>query len=119
MNLARFNAVCGALPNVTMVIQWRGAHVWKIGGKVFAIYWSRDQDGKATCSFTIKVDDMASEFLQQEDGVGIAPYFRNPRWLRFQPECTISDDDLASYIARSRELIISSLPKKRRSELLG
>lgn len=119
MNLARFDAACGALPNVTMVIQWRGAHVWKIGGKVFAIGWSQDQVGKAACPFTIKVDDMASEFLLQEDGVEIAPYFRSPRWLRFQPECTIPEGDLTSYIARSRELIVESLPKKLQAEFLG
>ncbi|EFL90023.1 MmcQ/YjbR family DNA-binding protein [Ahrensia sp. R2A130] len=119
MNLKTFDAACSALPNVTMVIQWRGAHVWKIGGKVFAVGWSRDQSGDATCPFTIKVDDMASEFLRQETGVEIAPYFRSPSWLRFLPECTINDDDLAGYIARSRELIISGLPKKRQTSLLS
>ncbi|MEN0041739.1 MAG: MmcQ/YjbR family DNA-binding protein [Pseudomonadota bacterium] len=119
MDLARFDAICGALPNVTMVIQWRGAHVWKIGGKVFAVGWSQDQSGDTPCPFTIKVDDMALEFLRQEDGVEIAPYFRSPNWLRFHPDCTIADDDLAGYIARSRGLIIEGLPKKRQSELLN
>ena len=119
MNLATFDAACSSLANVTMVIQWRGAHVWKIGGKVFAVGWSRDQDDDAPCPFTIKVDDMASEFLRQETGVEIAPYFRSPNWLRFQPECKIHETDLAGYIARSRELIIGGLPKKRQADLLG
>jgi predicted DNA-binding protein (MmcQ/YjbR family) len=38
-----FNSFCGALPAKTYVIQWRGSHVWKVGGTVFAIVASKSR----------------------------------------------------------------------------
>ncbi|MEL6751214.1 MAG: MmcQ/YjbR family DNA-binding protein [Pseudomonadota bacterium] len=116
MDIPTFDKICAKLPHATHVVQWGGAHVWKIGGKVFAVGWSRsDEDG--SCPITLKVDEMASEFLRQEEGVEIAPYFRSPLWLRFQPERAISDADLAKYIARSREIVLSGLTKKAQADL--
>ena len=37
MTLAEYNRYCASLPAATHVVQWGGAHVWKVGGKVFAI----------------------------------------------------------------------------------
>ena len=37
MTYDEFNAFCRALPATSYVMQWRGSHVWKVGGKVFAI----------------------------------------------------------------------------------
>ena len=37
MTYDTFNRFCAALPHATYVVQWGGAHVWKVGGKVFAI----------------------------------------------------------------------------------
>ena len=37
MTYDEFNAFCGALKAASYVMQWGGSHVWKVGGKVFAI----------------------------------------------------------------------------------
>jgi hypothetical protein len=37
MDLAAYNAFCGSLPHTGHVVQWGGAHVWKVATKVFAI----------------------------------------------------------------------------------
>jgi len=37
MELDEYNAFCAALPATTTVVQWGGAHVWKVGGKMFAV----------------------------------------------------------------------------------
>ena len=37
MTLDDYNGFCASLPGTTHVVQWGGAHVWKVGGKVFAI----------------------------------------------------------------------------------
>ncbi|TGS88776.1 MAG: MmcQ/YjbR family DNA-binding protein, partial [Mesorhizobium sp.] len=37
MTLDDYNSFCASLPRATHVVQWGGAHVWKVGGKVFAI----------------------------------------------------------------------------------
>ena len=53
MTYKEFNKLCRALPATTYVMQWGGSHVWKVGGKVFAIGgWQEDQ-----ASFTFKVSD--------------------------------------------------------------
>ena len=42
MTLAQYNACCAGLPHATHVVQWGGAPVWKVAGKVFASAgWSR------------------------------------------------------------------------------
>ena len=37
MTLDEYNRFCASLHATTHVVQWGGAHVWKVGGKVFAI----------------------------------------------------------------------------------
>lgn len=37
MDITAFNHFCQSLPATTYVVQWGGAHVWKVGGKVFAL----------------------------------------------------------------------------------
>jgi predicted DNA-binding protein (MmcQ/YjbR family) len=52
------------------VVQWGGSHVWKVGGKVFAIGgWG---DGEAV--FTFKVTDLSYEILNDQPGLRPAPY---------------------------------------------
>ena len=44
MTCDEFNDFCRGLPATTTVVQWGGAHVWKVGGKVFAFgYWDEDE----------------------------------------------------------------------------
>src|SRR4029077_14983438 len=51
VNYKEFNKFCRSLPATTYVVQWGGSHVWKVGGKVFAIGgWQEDAP-----SFTFKV----------------------------------------------------------------
>ncbi|MEO9873698.1 MAG: MmcQ/YjbR family DNA-binding protein, partial [Anderseniella sp.] len=41
MTLEEYDTYCASLTATTHVVQWGGAHVWKVGGKVFAIAgWS-------------------------------------------------------------------------------
>jgi len=37
MTYEEFNDFCGSLAATSYVVQWGGSHVWKVGGKVFAI----------------------------------------------------------------------------------
>ncbi|MEO0498012.1 MAG: MmcQ/YjbR family DNA-binding protein [Pseudomonadota bacterium] len=117
MNLAQFDSCCSALPQSEMVIQWMGSHVWKVGGKVFAIGVPSAETPDAPCPFTIKTDEMAFGFLREETGVGPAPHLPRGNWLRFGEDCQIDAGDLAGYIERSHALIVAALPKAKRAEL--
>ncbi len=93
MTYDKFNTFCRALPATTYVVQWGGAHVWKVGPKVFAIGgWDDGQTG-----ITFKVSSIAYEMLKDQPG--------------------LSDRDLKDYLRQSHQIIASGLSRKRRSEL--
>lgn len=116
LDLAGFDAFCRALPHSTFVQQWGDAHVWKIGGKVFAL--ARQEEGVLYASF--KCSDLAFEILRDNrPGVRPAPYLasRGMKWIqRFGPE-TLDDKAFLEHIAESYRLVGAGLPKKRQAEL--
>ena len=66
MQLGDFNDFCGSLTATTHVIQWGEAHVWKVGGKVFAIGgWT---DGERL-GITFKTTPEEYDFLIEIEGV--------------------------------------------------
>ena len=115
MTCDEFNAFCGSLPASTYVMQWGGAHVWKVGGKVFAL--GGEEDGEASVSF--KAGDIAFEVLGQQPGLRPAPYLasRGLKWIQHYARPGLSDADLCDHIRRSHAIVASGLSRKRRSEL--
>ena len=117
MTLDEFNDYCGGLDHSTHVVQWGGAHVWKIGGKVYAIAgWSDDDDVLAV---TFKCSDIAFEAMQDAEGVRPAPYLasRGMKWLQRTHEAAISDRELKNYIDDSYAIVGAGLTKKLQREL--
>lgn len=115
MTYDEYNAFCQKLPATTHVVQWGGSHVWKVGGKVFAIGgW---EDGEA--SFTFKVSDIAYMVLKEQPGLRPAPYLasRGLKWIQHYARPGLSDDELRDYIRESHEIVAQGLSKKRRAEL--
>jgi predicted DNA-binding protein (MmcQ/YjbR family) len=79
MNYQQFNQFCGALSATTYVKQWGDSHVWKVGGKVFAVGgWGPDKSP----AFTFKTSDNNFQFLKKSEGYRPAPYFasRGMKW---------------------------------------
>ncbi len=115
MTYDEFNAFCRALPATTHVVQWGGSHVWKVGGKVFAIGgWD---DGEAR--FTFKAGEIAYEMLKDQPGLRPAPYLasRGMKWIQHYAEPGLSDDGLKDYLRHSHRIVSLGLPKKRQREL--
>jgi predicted DNA-binding protein (MmcQ/YjbR family) len=110
-----FNAYCGALLATTYVNQWGGSHVWKVGGKVFAIGgWA----GKAA-GITFKVSEISYEILQDQPGLRPAPYLasRGMKWIQHYAEPGLPDADLKDYLRQSHRLVSLGLSKKKQREL--
>ncbi len=110
-----FNAYCRALPATSHVVQWGGSHVWKVGGKVFAIGgWAVDRP-----AFTFKTSDIAFELLKEEPGLRPAPYLasRGMKWIQHYAEPGLSDGDLKKYLLESHRIVALGLSKKRQREL--
>jgi len=111
----RFNAFCRALPATTYVVQWGGAHVWKVGGKVFAIGGSADGNP----AFTFKTTELSYEILKEEPGLRPAPYLasRGMKWIQHYAPPGLSDDALEDYLRQSHRIVSLGLPKKTQREL--
>jgi predicted DNA-binding protein (MmcQ/YjbR family) len=115
MTYEDYNAFCGMLPATSYVVQWGGSHVWKVGGKVFAIGgWHDDEP-----SFTFKVSEIAYEMLKEQPGLRPAPYLasRGMKWIQHFAKPGLSDASLRDYICESHLIVSRGLPKKRRLEL--
>lgn len=116
MTRDEYNAFCATLPAAAHVVQWRGAHVWKVGGKVFAIGGWRDDDNPF---ITFKCSDTAFEMLQEEPGLRPAPYLapRGGKWIQMHGEPGLSNEDMKLYLAASHKLVVRKLTRKLRAEL--
>jgi predicted DNA-binding protein (MmcQ/YjbR family) len=116
MTLDGYNAFCASLPNTTYVVQWGGAHVWKVGSKVFAIAgWN---DGEAL-SVTFKCSPMSFDLLKDQPGLRPAPYLasRGMSWIQRTCDESMDDAALRDYLRESWRLAGMNLPKKARREL--
>jgi predicted DNA-binding protein (MmcQ/YjbR family) len=115
MTYAEFNALCRALTATTYVVQWGGSHVWKVGGKVFAIASGE----RAEPRFTFKVTDIAYEILKDQPGLRPAPYLasRGMKWIQHFAKPGLSNAALRDYIRQSHVIVSQGLSKKRRTEL--
>ncbi len=113
MTPAAFNAFCATLPQSTHVVQWGGADVWKVGGKVFAIAsWN---DGEELAA-VFKVTPIGYEILSDAEGCRPAPYLasRGMKWIEARG---VADDDLKGHVRASYEMIAAALPKKTQKAL--
>lgn len=116
MTLDEYNAFCASLAATTHVVQWGGASVWKIGGKVFAIAgWSMPEQ----LGITFKVSEIGYELLKDEPGLRPAPYLasRGMKWIQRINADFLDDSALRDHLADSYRIVASGLSKKRRLEL--
>jgi predicted DNA-binding protein (MmcQ/YjbR family) len=116
MTLAEYNAFCSALPATSHVVQWGGADVWKVGGKVFAL-GSNDAEEALWVSF--KCSPMAYEMLRDAPGCRPAPYLasRGMKWIQRFSDESLPDDAFRDYLRESHRLVAAGLTKKARADL--
>lgn len=115
MTYREYNIFCKKLTATSHVVQWGGAHVWKVGGKVFAIGgWHEDHP-----AFTFKVNDIAYEMLKGKRGLRPAPYLasRGLKWIQHYAKPGLSDKALKDYIRQSHAIVGQGLSKKKRIAL--
>ncbi len=116
MNLAGYNSFCASLPHTSHVVQWGGAHVWKVGSKVFAIGgWG---DGEVL-AVTFKCSPISFDLLKQQRGLRPAPYLasRGMLWIQRTGPDSMDDATLKDYLRESHRLASLNLTKKLQREL--
>ena len=115
MTAEQFNRFCQTLPAATYVMQWGGSHVWKVGGKVFAIgSW-----GDKLSGITFKVSPLSFELLQHQPGLRPAPYLasRGMKWIQHFAEPGLKSSELQDYLRQSHAIVGQGLSKKKRIDL--
>lgn len=116
MTRNEYNGFCASLPHTSHVVQWGGADVWKVAGKVFAIAgW----DAGAEPYVTFKCSELAFEILKEQPGLRPAPYLasRGMKWIQRQTRESMDDDALCDYLRESHRIVAAGLPKKLRIAL--
>jgi predicted DNA-binding protein (MmcQ/YjbR family) len=79
MSPEAFDAACLALPGAVLSIQWGDDHVFKVGGKMFAVRGNAVPKG----GISFKVSDVAFEVLTETGRAIPAPYLARAKWVRF------------------------------------
>ena len=104
MTYDEFNELCSSMAATSYVVQWRGAHVWKVGGKVFAIGgWEKS----SSPAFTFKASDYDFNLLKDELGFRPAPYMasRGLQWLQMYDVSKENIEELNYYIKESYRIV--------------
>jgi len=116
MTYEEYNKFCEAFPATSYVVQWGDSHVWKVGGKVFAIGgWEKSGNP----AFTFKASEHNFQVLQDQPGFRPAPYMasRGMKWLQQYDAFGKDNDDLKYYLKESYRLVSLGLTKKKQKEL--
>jgi predicted DNA-binding protein (MmcQ/YjbR family) len=116
MTYDEYNKFCGSLPATSHVIQWGAAHVWKVGGKVFAIGgWEKS----ASPAFSFKTSELNFEILKGESGYRPAPYLaaRGMKWIQKFESLNDDSEEIKKHLESSYQIVFSSLTKKKQKEL--
>jgi predicted DNA-binding protein (MmcQ/YjbR family) len=123
MTADEFNQYCESFTASTYVNQWNNSHVWKVGGKVFAL---AKLHGKPLDGISFKASELNFHFLKEQAHFRGAPYMatRGMKWIQFYDFANLTDelllkheDDMRYYLAESYKLVAAGLSKKLRNEL--
>ena len=110
MTREEFDAVARGLTGATMDVQWGDDHIYKVGGKMFAVIGSMG-------GLSFKVSDIAYEVLTESGHAQPAPYMARAKWVNLPQIDDWADEELADHIRSAHAIIVGKLTKKVRAEL--
>jgi predicted DNA-binding protein (MmcQ/YjbR family) len=105
-----FKIAALALPATTHVVQWGGADVFKVGGKIFAVLGLGG-------AFSIKVSDIAYAALTESGAARPAPYLARAKWVAFDDLDALGADEVAGWLANAHALVAAKLTRAVKREL--
>lgn len=103
-----------ALPAVTLSVQWGDSHVFKVGGRMFAVMRA-PQDKQQSISF--KASDDSFTILTMDEGIIPAPYLQRAKWVQLDRLTRLPAKDLKAYLVRAHAIVAAGLTKKAKAEL--
>ena len=115
MRFEDFEAFCLSLPAAVLSIQWGDEHVFKVGGKMFAV--AGQFGGGPGVSYVFKASDMAFELLVEEGFARPAPYLARAKWVQLLAPDSLPEADLKAYLTQAHALVAAKLTRAARKEL--
>ncbi len=115
MTRSEFDAFCRTLPAASHVVQWGGASVWKVGGRIFAV--CSNWGAGASDAIAFKASDLSYQLLCQEPGIVSAPYLGRAKWVQLRGRKALSAKELKAYLVEAHRLVAAKLTRKARAEL--
>lgn len=96
-------------------MQWGGASVWKVGGKIFAVCapWGGGPHDK----ISFKCSPLAFRILREQPGIAPAPYLARAEWVQVQEPDALTDTEIRRYIAEAYAIVSAKLTRAVRKEL--
>ena len=111
-----FDAFCAALPAAAHVVQWGGASVWKVGGKIFAVcsIWGpgRSRQNQLQMQRFVVPGAVASKRTSRR-----RPYLGRRQWVQLGTPDALPDGDIRRYIEQAHAIVAAKLTKAKRKEL--
>ena len=105
---------CLSFPGATVNLQWGNDHVFKVGGKMFAVVGI--YDGKFHgLSFKAAADSFM--ILTQLPGIVPAPYLARAQWVALDKLSALPSSELKAYLRRAYGIVASGLPKSVQRKL--
>ncbi len=115
MTFEAFEAYCLSLPGATLSVQWGDDHVFKVGGKMFAVAGAVGSGGAGGYSF--KASDMAFELLIEQGIARPAPYLARAKWVQLVGRDSLPEGDLTAYLRQAHALVAAKLTRASRMAL--
>lgn len=114
MSPEAFDRACLALPGATLSIQWGDDHVFKVGGKMFAVRGSGVTLGGGV---SFKASDVAYEVLTDSGRARPAPYLARAKWVHFGHLSELDAEEVRDWVTTAHGLVAAKLTRKVRAEL--
>ena len=95
------------------MVQWGGASVWKVGGKIFALAVGDGPDTKVS----FKCSELAYAILTEMPDIIPAPYLARAKWVQVVTAQGMSDENIKEHIDAAYEIIAAKLTKAQRATL--
>ncbi len=113
MNVDWLRELCLSFPGTTEQIQWGSDLLFKVGGKMFAI--APLEPAPVCLSFKASPEKFAE--LAERPDIIPAPYLARAQWVALQTRDALPQNELASLLRESYEMIAAKLPKRIRESL--
>jgi predicted DNA-binding protein (MmcQ/YjbR family) len=98
------------LQGATLSIQWGNDHVFKVGGKMFAVTGTSP-------GLSFKASSESFRILTELEGIKPAPYLARAEWVYLDKPTRLPAKELRAYLTRAHAIVASGLPKKTQKQL--